>query len=66
MKEQLKAFSKLEFENTKALYESAGYKVITRWRKGCKSIRLADIVLAERKASRPDRAADSVPKPSEL
>lgn len=48
MKENLRAFSKLAFESYKAAYEAAGYKVISRWRKGLKHIRLADIVLGER------------------
>jgi len=36
-----------EFDAYKARPEAAGFTVLTRWRKGLKSIRLGDIVLSE-------------------
>ena len=46
--EKLRSFTRKEFERLKASYESVGYKVPTKWRKGLKSIRLGDIVLGYR------------------
>lgn len=51
MKETLEPFTRERFDELKARYEAAGYKVITRWRSGVKSIRLGDIVLGVRRDS---------------
>lgn len=59
MKAKRGTFSKLEFDNYKSLYEGAGYTVLTRWRKGCQLIKLADIVLSERKSSAAGSVTDA-------
>jgi hypothetical protein len=50
VKEELRAFTRREFDEVKARYEAAGYKVVSKWRRGIKRIRLADIVLGVRRA----------------
>ena len=45
------SFSKKQFERIKkGAAEEYGLKVVTRWRKGLKSIRFEDIVLREEEA----------------
>lgn len=46
-KEKLSPFTKKRFEQLKAAYEAHGYKVVSKWRRGLKRIRLADIVLSK-------------------
>jgi len=45
VKSDKEIISKDRFETLKKAYEGKGYRVITRWRKGLKAIRLADIRL---------------------
>lgn len=39
--------SREEFDRYKSELEARGFSVLTRWRKGLKTIRLGDIVLSE-------------------
>lgn len=47
-KENLRPFTKKRFIILKNRCEEAGYKVVTKYRKGIKSIRLGDIILSEK------------------
>lgn len=41
-------YTKEEFERMKAKLEAKGFTVISKWRKGLKTIKLGDTVLSEK------------------
>jgi hypothetical protein len=40
-------FTREEYDRLKAAYEAAGYTVVSKYRRGLKSIRLGDVVLSD-------------------
>ena len=62
MREKLGVITKKNYDAIKKRYEAKGYKVITKWRKGLKSIRLDDIVLREEIREVSDEVSNCVQK----